>query len=309
MMAAIGSEETSGRPITATYVTELAQRTTGPPKNDTARPPIPPFGAEQAKRLAEAAALPEHPVVRATHTYLTCVEALSENGPDTDPSLFPWLLASLVLQRADFPPLLPPPSKTGRVEQQRFPEAVRRFARLVHEALRTELSRSPKGEHQQHATIPPLAAALRRRILEHLRSRRNSVLPILRSLDPGAQAGVHTGGSVGAPSKDPGQGPAARCLLTPGSAHWWNTLELALGTSFLPLYVVVQEVGHTGTGVLSVTVDAQLTSPEGVRDALLMDRADDVTVVPNDSVHARGPQVRELVDEAISRAMAQLTRG
>ena len=309
MMAAIGSEEMSGRPITATYVTELAQRTTGPPKNDTARPATPPFGAEQAERLAEAAALPEHPVVRATHTYLICVEALSESGSDTDPSLLPWLLASLVLQRADFPPLLPPPSKTGRIEQQRFPEAVRRFVRLVHEALRTELSRSPTGEHRQHATIPPLAAALRRRILEHLRSRRDSVLPILRSLDPGAQAGVHTGGSVGTPSKDPGQGPAARCLLTPGSAHWWNTLELALGTSFLPLYVVVQEVGHTDTGVLSVTVDAQLTSPEGVRDALLMDRADDVTVMPNDSVDDRWPQVRELVDEAISRAMDQLTRG
>src|SRR5699024_3808493 len=107
---------------------------------------------------------------------------------------------------------------------------VGRFARLVHEALRTELSRSPKGEYRQHATIPPLAAALRRRILEHLRSRRDSVLPILRSLAPGAQADVHTGGSVGAPSKDPGQGPAARCLLTPGSAHWWSTLELALGT-------------------------------------------------------------------------------
>src|SRR5699024_3260205 len=191
-------------------------------------PPIPPFGAEQAKRLAEAAALPEHPVVRATHTYLTCVEALSENGPDTDPSLFPWLLASLVLQRADFPPLLPPPSKTGRVEQQRFPEAVRRFARLVHEALRTELSRSPKGEHQQHATIPPLAAALRRRILEHLRSRRNSVLPILRSLDPGAQAGVHTGGSVGRRRRIPGRVPRHGACSppdrpiggTPWNWHW-----------------------------------------------------------------------------------------
>src|SRR5699024_3260206 len=42
-------------------------------------------------------------------------------------------------------------------------------------------------------------------------------------------AGRRAHGRVrGAPSKDPGQGPAARCLLTPGSAHWWNTLELAL---------------------------------------------------------------------------------
>ena len=314
LVAATSSEEMSGNPITPTYVTELARRTAEPPKGDPGPAPAPPLGARDAERLAEAATLPTHPVVRAAHTYLTCVEVLRESDPPTGAGgpptwVLPWLLTSLVLQRADFPPLLSPPSGIGPKGRERFPETVRRFARLVEEALRVELSWTSRGEHRQHVTVPPLAAAVRRRILEHLRSRRDSVLPILRSLDPGTRATVHTGGSAEATAKRPDRGPATRCLLSPDAAHWWSALELTVGTSSLTLYVVVQEVGHSGTGVLAVTVDARLTTPEGVRDALLMERADDVTVMPNDCVADRWPRVRELVDEAVARVMDQLTRG
>lgn len=306
LVAATSSEEMSGSPITPTYVTELAQRTSEPQKSDTVHSPSPPLGVGHAERLAEAATLPTHPVVRAAHTYLTCVEVLRESDSPTDTDsptwVLPWLLASLVLQRAGFPPLLSPPSGVG---WERFPETVRHFSRLMDEALRVELSWSSRNEDRRYATVPPLAAAVRRRILEHLRSRRDSVLPILRALDPEARTAVHTGGTAEATSK----GPTTRCLLTPDSAHWWSSLELALGTSSVALYVVVQEVGHTSTGVLAVTVDAQLTTSEGVRDALLMDRTDDVTVMPNDCVDDRWPQVHDLVDEALSRAMDQLTRG
>lgn len=312
LMAATGSAEMSGHPITPTYVMELARRIAEPAEGDTVRSPAQALGPEHAERLAEVATLSAHPVVRAAHTYLTCAEALRESQSHADADspawVLSWLLASLVLQRADFPPLLPPSSGAERVVRERLPETVHRFARLVNESLRAELSRASGREDRQHAAVSPLVSAVRRRILDHLRMRRDSVLLILRSLDPRARAAVDMGGSAEAASEDPGQGPTARCLITPDAAHWWSALELALGASSLTLYVVVQEVGHAGTGVLAVTVDAHLTTPEGVRDALLMHGADDVTVMPNDCVDDRWPQVRELVDEAISRAMDQLTR-
>jgi hypothetical protein len=303
----------SGRPVTAEVVEELNRDAATLPDDCASRSPRPALGPDRARRLAEAAALPAHPVVRAAHTYAECVAVLSEldesAGPrERAPWVLPWILASLVLRRADFPPLLPDPATEPARPDDAFPTLVSRFARLVTGALRDELSWSADAVTQPRSTVPPLAAVLRRRLQEYLHTRAESVSLILRSLDPDARASVHSGGAD-APSADaPGAAAAAPTVLTPGAAHWWTVLELTVGDASLSLAVVVQEIGHPSTGVLAVTADARLATAEGVLDALGTAGGDSVTVMPTDCVDDRWPQVLELVDEALSLSMQALTR-
>lgn len=308
---------TSGQPLTAAFVTELAERTRGLPTDCSARSPERPMDSEQALRLAEAAAVPAHPVVRAAQTYAECVAVLTELGPDEEaephPWVLPWVLASLVLRRADFPPLLPDPLTAppwnGRNPDERLAGLVRHFARLVTGALLNELSWTPAPAPPPREPMPPLAVATRRRILDYVRSRREPIALILRALDPQTQTSVYSGGSDDPGSdRDSPAAVAARTLLTPGAAHWWTALELAVSEASLYLFVVVQEVGRPRTGVLAVTAEAHLVTPSGARDTLGMSSTDSVPVMPTDGVDDRWPQVRDLVDEAVSRAMNELTR-
>ncbi|WP_316042254.1 hypothetical protein [Nocardiopsis sp. CNR-923] len=260
--------------------------------------------------------------------YAGCVEVLRDlgasdtDGPGAGPSdapaddppwALPWILASLVLQRADHPPLLPdpryfPPPSEERDPAARFAELVHHFARLVTSALRDELCWAPARVPPPRAHISPLASVTCRRVQDYVRSRRASLALILQALDPRARTVVRTGGSDAAPEETAAPAPASRTVLTPGAAHWWTALELVVGDASLTLFVVVQEVGCPTTGVLAVTADAWLTTPEGARDALDMSGAESVTVMPSDCVDDRWPQIRELVDEAVSRAMNVLTR-
>ncbi|WP_159940580.1 MULTISPECIES: hypothetical protein [unclassified Nocardiopsis] len=304
---------TSGQPVTAEFVAELAERTRALPPGCSSRAPGRPLDPEQALRVARAASVPAHPVVRAAHTYAECAAVLGDLGSEGEPHRWalPWLLASLVLRRADFPPLLPdpasPPPRTGPDPDQRLAGLVRHFARLVTGALLDELSWTPEPVPEPRSPVSPLAAVTRRRVLDYVRSRRESIALILRALDPRARTSVFSGGSDDA---EPGTAAAtvAGTLLTPGAAHWWTALELVVGEASLCLFVVVQEVGSPRTGVLAVTADARMTTPEGVRDALRLSGADSVTVMPTDCVDDRWPQIRDLVDEAVSRAMNELTR-
>ena len=281
-------------------------------------PPQAPLSAEHTRALAEAAIVPAHPVVRAAHVYVECARTLDElNGPSPDDvpegapaRILPWVLASRVLQRADHPPLLPDPrtpaprNQVGPEEGEHFAELVTHFARLVTEALRAEIGWGSRTDPVLDAPVPPLSAVTRRRVLDHVRSCGASVGLILRALDPTARATVSSGDCT----SDAGTGVAARVLLTPGATHWWARLDLEIGAACLSLYVVVQDVGRPPSGVLAVTANARLTTPEGVQDVLEMSGSDSVTVMPSDCVDDRWPQVRDLVDEAVSRSMNALTR-
>ncbi|WP_017604620.1 hypothetical protein [Nocardiopsis alkaliphila] len=303
-----------GPPLTEDHLLELAERTAE--LSPESRRPRTPLRSEHARALLEVMNLPVHPVVRAAHTYTECARILDELGggcretPEEGPPWFlPWVLASQVLQRADHPPLSPDPHTPppeppfGPGPEEHFAELVSHFARLVTEALRGELGRSFETAPATERPAPPLAAVTRRRVLDYVRSRSTSVALILRALDPHAEATVTSGDG----SRDQAAIPP-RFLLTPGTSHWWIRLDLVVGEASLSLYVVIQDVGSPPSGVLAVTAEARLTTPAGVRETLRMSGSDSVTVMPSDCVDDRWPQVRELVDEALSRSMNELTR-
>ncbi|MFD3687242.1 hypothetical protein ACFWTE_20800 [Nocardiopsis sp. NPDC058631] len=324
LVASTAEDGMSGRAVTAAYVAELAERALALPADDPTRSPDRPLDSEHALRLARAASAPVHPVVRAAYTFAECSAVLDEldataaeqeslrTEAGDRPWVLPWVLASLVLRRADFPPLLPDglavPPCGGRDPEERLAALVRHFAKLVTRTLREELSWSSESAPPTRSPESPLAAVTRRRVLDYVRSRREPVALILRALDPGARALVHSGGSEDPFPESQAAATAARTVLTPDATHWWTALELVVGEASLSLCVVVQEIGRPRTGVLAVSTDARLTTPDGVRDALGMSGTDSVTVMPTDCVDDRWPQVRDLVDEAVSRAMNELTR-
>ncbi|GAA1083141.1 hypothetical protein [Nocardiopsis metallicus] len=321
----------SGEPMTGPHIAALAGRVAelsavGIPEPALGRPSegvsvaraLRPLrivlSSAHADDLARAATVPAHPVVRAAHTYAECARVLAEaageeptgagpSGAHGPPGALPWVLASQVLQRADFPPLLldpgaPPPDPcTGGDRGERLAILVAHFARLVTGALRGELGRSRTEVPPAQSPVPPLTAVTRRRVLEYVRSRREPVALILRALAPWASATVTSGDGVD--GADTGEGCSSR---------WWTCLELVAGEVSLALYVIVQDVGSPPCGVLAVTANARLVTPEGVRQTLEMSRSDSVTVMPTDCVDDRWPQVRDLVDEAVSRSMNELTR-
>ncbi|GHD18332.1 hypothetical protein [Nocardiopsis kunsanensis] len=309
LLEATASEEMSGRAITSGYVTELAERAASLP--DPVR--CPRLTDEHAADVARAASAPGHPAVRAVHAYVACAEALHEAAPGRtggDPGwVLPWILASLVLQRADFPPLLPDPGVPACTEAggtRRIDLCARHLSRLVAASLRTELSRSRPRPSAARVSAPPLAAAVHRRALEHLHERRGPLLQVLTSLDTEARADVRVGSAPQVPQAV--AAPPERALLAPEADHWWVCLSLIADEAALELYVVVQEVGPASAGVLAVTADARLTTGEGVHGAPLMADVDGVTVMPNDSADDRRPLICDLIDEALSRSMALLTR-
>lgn len=307
-------EPGSGEPITGPHVAALAGRVAELPSGGERRgnapesPPLRPLrtalSTEHTIRLARAASVPAHPVVRAAHTYAECVRVAAEaSGEEPDGGgatwALPWVLASRVLQRADLPPLLldpgtPPPAPVDKRDpEEELAPLVSHMARLVTGALRDELAWNPEAVAPTGRPVPPLTAVTRRRILDHVRSRRGSVAFLLSALDPAATATVTSG--------DGGRGGTA--------AHWWTCLELVADGASMALYVVVRDVGSPPSGVLAVTANASLVTPEGARRALEMSRSESVTVLPTDCVDDRWPQVRDLVDEAVSRAVDGLTRG
>ncbi|MDE3721028.1 hypothetical protein PWG71_06475 [Nocardiopsis sp. N85] len=301
----------AGRALTREYAAELAELVHSLPDPGPFRAPRNPLTLEYAHLVADPAAVPGHPLVRAAVIYIETLAIVTELDEGREaPRLLPWVTAALVLRRSDFPPLPPthPPAHTGLSPEERLAETVSAMARAVMTALRDELGWTPPGAPPPpRGPVPPLAAVTRRRILDYLRSRREPVGLILRALDPGARVLVRSGGFD---DTEEGDRPSetGRAVLTPGAAHWWSTLELAVGEAVLTLTVVTQEIGRPRTGVLAVIVDGRLTTAEGARDVPGVSIADSVTVMPTDCVDDRWPQIRDLVDEAVSQAMGALTR-
>ncbi|CAL9542731.1 hypothetical protein SUDANB121_04290 [Nocardiopsis dassonvillei] len=299
-----------GRPLTPGYTAELARLVHSLPDAGPFRAPEQPLGPDHAHLVAGPAAAPGHPLIRAAHTYSEALAVLTElDGGRESPRLLPWLAAALVLRRADFPPLPPlhPPAHTGLHPDERLAATVSVLARAVTAALRDELSWTPPGAPlPDREPVSPLAAVTRRRVMDHLRSHKESVGLILRGLDPGARTVLRSGGSD--TGGEDAASEAGRAVLTPGAAHWWTVLELLVEDATVSLMVVVQEIGHPRTGVLAVTVEGRLTTADGVRDLPRVSGAEGVTVMPTDCVDDRWPRIRDLVDEGVSLALGELTR-
>ncbi|MFE6304032.1 hypothetical protein [Nocardiopsis sp. NPDC057823] len=301
-----------GRALDPDYVLELADRVHSLPDPGAFRAPAAPLVEyDRARAVAAPAAVPGHPLVRAAHTYAETLAAVTELDRGNEaPRLLPWLVAALVLRRADLPPLPPvhPPAGPGPDSDESLAPTVSALARAVTAALRDELSWTPPGSAPDPGEpVPPLAAVTRRRVTDHLRSHRESVGLILRGLDPAARAVVRTGGHDSGAGAE-GLSEAGRAVLTPGAAHWWTALELTVEDTTLSLVVVVQEIGRPRTGVLAVTVDGRLTDPDGVRDVPGISGTEAVTLMPADCVDDRWPRIRDLVDEGVSLALGGLTR-
>lgn len=311
LLAATLEEGMAGRALTPGYAAELAGLVHSLPDPGPFRSPRAPLEPEHARAVADPAAVPGHPLVRAAHTYTGTLAALTAlDGGRERPRLLPWLAAAVVLRRADLPPLPPvhPDPAASADPGDRLSATVSALARAVTAALRDELSWTPPGTPPPpREPVSPLASVTRRRVMEHLRSHRESVGLILRGLDPGARAVVRSGGfDTGAGADGPSE--AGRAVLTPGAAHWWTALELLVDDATLSLVVVVQEIGRPRTGVLAVTVDGRLTTPDGVRDLPGIAAAEGVTVMPTDCVDDRWPRIADLIDEGVSLALGELTR-
>jgi prophage maintenance system killer protein len=94
--------------------------------------------------------------------------------------------------------------------------------------------------------------------------------------------------------------------LSKGS--WWTRLQLVVLGQTLRFVVVIQRAGHGESGVLAVTVFAEVVAPRTSEDddrplptpLLRSTPADSVTLVFSDDPDARWVEVRELIDQTLA---------
>ncbi|MFC7327530.1 hypothetical protein [Marinactinospora rubrisoli] len=313
----MASECTAGQPLTADYLEALAREI---PDFDGPPSPTELAGAS----LAEAASVETHPVIRAAHIQLICETALEPAvtagpapGPPAHRRPLPWAMASLALMRSNYPPLVMDHRLAGQHERARFQagewerlvELTLLLADLETASLRGELSWSAQQRDQPPVNTAPLATAIQRRVVEHLRHQAASLALVLRELDSAARFAV----SAGVPEGDPVleerlDAAAERALFTRGPGCWWAALDLTVTDGTLRLLIAVQDVGNPATGVLAVTADALLRTAGSQGDALDLACTDCVTLIPTDGADERWPDVAEFVDDAVSQAVHSLTQ-
>jgi Fic family protein len=157
-----------------------------------------------------------------------------------------------------------------------------------------ELKQASEAEKARSAAI--LAMDVHARISGYLDEQRNELRPVLRAIDPAARITVRTAvpPQTGAtPSDNPARWwrrqlvSAARSIdfyANLAGGFWWTRLKLeALGVR-LDYLAAVQKVGHGETGVLAVTVYAELTQPESDETATAVEPEPVLSLVPTDSV-------------------------
>lgn len=311
------AEARAGHPLTPDRIGALARRIAGYTPEHGRRLVL---TEQQTRRLAEAAVAEAHPVVRAAHLFAECVGLFAdEDGRPAAPVLahpLPWMLASLSLLRSNFPPLVMdhrvlPAMAVSWAEPtpgDRVVHLASVLCLLVVAALRGELSRVVSVPGQRTPGTPPLAMAVQRRIAEHLRYRKETLTMLLQTMDGDTRTNITTGDADDPTARAHRDASAAHALFAPGTRYWWTSLDISMSDASLRLFVIVQDVGSPACGVLAVTADAWLTTAAGARDALDLATTDCVTVMPADSVDDRWPQVRDLLDDVVSRSMDQLTR-
>ncbi|EOR70435.1 hypothetical protein TM51_12875 [Thermobifida fusca TM51] len=302
----------TGERLSSAYLDEAARSLTGQS--------TPGLGERLAAVLADLAATPTHPVVRAALGYLAAEEAQRELGAEerfprgTDP--LAWAVASVALMRANHPPLIAdhravamqlpwPPAASS---PDRHLPLIALFAELQIAVLRGELSWTVPERDDPAEYGQALARTVYRRLLEYLRQRAPALSMVLRQLDPASSARVTSGDSTElGEHRNRVELAADRALLARTHPSWWVCLEATCTNSTLRLLLTVQGVGAPATGVLAVTADALVDSPRGIEDALDLAPTDCVTLLSSDSADERWPEVAALTDEAISRAVDRLT--
>ncbi|MEY9215347.1 hypothetical protein NI17_015340 [Thermobifida halotolerans] len=311
-LASLTEASRTGREMTPAYLDDIVHSLTGRS--------VPGLGDRLTGCLAEATAVWTHPVIRAALVYLCAEQALlaAEGAaplpPGTGP--LPWAMASLVLMRANHPPLIADhrpvsvrlPRQRAPLPQDRLVALVRLFAELQIAVMRGELSWTAVDDGESGEHCQTLARATYRRLLEHLRQRAPALSMVLRELDPDSRVRVTFGDPADAGGHRARMDLAAdRALLARGGPSWWVCLEADCTDTTLRLLLSVQEVGTPATGVLAVTADALVDSPGGSEDALDLAPTDCVTLLSTDSVDERWPEVAALADETVSRAVDRLT--
>ncbi|TDQ51948.1 hypothetical protein EV190_10960 [Actinorugispora endophytica] len=307
-LVAMAADCRAGRDLTPEYLDTLTRSLTG--VDSTV--PAGRFG----DCLAAATAARTHPVIRAALVYLCSENALREAG-GADAGLrhdpLPWAMASLVLMRANHPPLvadhrpLSSPSP-GLDPQGRLVQIVELFVELEIAAMRGELSwAAGGGETGPGGCGEALARAVYRRLLDRLRQRAATLSMVLREIDPATTVRVTAGDLTDEGRHGDRMDSAAERALFVRGASWWVCLETGSADAELRLLLTLQEVGAPSTGVLAVTADARLETPDGSEDVLDLGCTDCVTLVSTDTADERWPAVAELADEVISRAVGRLT--
>jgi Fic family protein len=276
-----------------------------------------------------------HPVVRAAwlHHRFICIHPFEDGNGRVARAL-----TLLVLLRAHYAPLV-----VDRRERQAYIAAldvandgdlgdlIRLFGRLEIAALQstlTEPSRVPAHDAAgavrayagrlrdlEKATAAEKAEAVRRlaeethgRIVAYLEDQRRELVASLREIDQASWAKVFS-----ASPPDERARYWRRSLIQSARAvdfytnladgSWWVQLRLdALGER-LRYLAAVQKVGHGETGVLAVTVHAELAHPESdeaqtaiePEPALRIGPSDSVTLAYTDDAQERWPEIEEFL--------------
>lgn len=303
--------------LTPTYLHLLAQRFPG-----FDRPA--PWSPETGDRIAAAARLEAAPVVRAAHVFLACAAELAPATPEQDrpgpPQHWrhplPWALASLSLLRSNYPPPALDHRLTSELHDaasgtdhtRRVSGLVPVLARMEAAALRNELSYSVPGSKYRPPRTEPLAAAVHRRIQEHVTSRSGSLALVLRELDATSRIASDAGSTGEAHGNLRCDDVAARALVSRGPICRWVSVDLTMADGAVQILVAVQDVGTPATGVLAVTAGAWLSAGGSETDILDLACTECVTLGPTDTAGERWPDVERFVDTVMDTTVDRIAR-
>jgi hypothetical protein len=166
-----------------------------------------------------------------------------------------------------------------------------------------------------------LAAAINARVSAQLESLGSDLAEQFRVLDPGAWSKTYR--------TDPPDERAtwwyaqivraarqADFFANLAGGTWWTQLKLVVTGRTLRYVVVTQKVGRGETGVLALTVFAELVpgtsgepeAPSGLPVPLL-DRAESVTFVHSDDLEVRWPEVSGVLDATTAAAVEDFAKG
>jgi hypothetical protein len=216
---------------------------------------------------------------------------------------------------------------------------VRLFARLEGVALRSELIRPTEtmpqaasvvdvarayadrllalrqgADAEKRAKVTALAFEVHTRLGQHLGAIGSKLRETFQAVDATATAGVISA----APGEDRGHYWRTQLISTANAVDffanlsdgcWWTRMKLTVLGQELRYVAAVQKVGRGETGVLAVTVFAELPPTDrNARPVQLLDPTSDdaVTLVHTDTADGRWLEVAELVDRTLTGAVSGL---
>lgn len=222
---------------------------------------------------------------------------------------------------------------------------IRLFARLEIVALRSELERpaEPAIEgtgalsvarayahqlrahrevgHTERATqAEVLAGTLHEKVIAYLDELGTGVRDQFREADPQARSVI----DHASPPDERAKFWSAQIIRTArevdfftnlGKGTWWTRLHLTVLDQTLRFVVAIQRVGHGETGVLAVTVFAEVLAPRGPDEdrplptpLLRSTPADSVTLHFSNDPEARWAEVCEFIDNTLAAAVSQFAQ-